>query len=232
MIGITGATGHLGQALLELIPKAEPIGRTIPDHYYTVIIHAAAPDWRNDRAITLFDDFNYALAKHIQINRIPRVVNVGSWWQYATGECQTLQYTYLKHRQMRSLQWTGATITNVIPYSIYGDTPRPGRGFIPQLINSINTGSELAFLSEQERDFIHVTDVARACIYATEAPPGTYRAGTGILFTPKQLAHDYGLRSLSRAEYPSAEPRYIHEPVPGWSPRIHVLDHIDARITR
>lgn len=232
MIGVTGSTGHLGQEILRILDGAVPIHHDIPDYPYAAIIHTACPNWRDPQAIELFDDFNHRLNTHITRNRVRRVINLGSWWQYALGEAQTLPYTYLKHRQMRNLQWTGAHITNIIPYSIYGDQPRPGRGFIPQLIQAIRDGVELAGLSEQQRDFIHVTDVALACIQALHAPPGTYTAATGVLYTPKQLAATYGLTAFPYPEYPTATPRYNHDQVPGWQPQIHVLDHIDLALSQ
>lgn len=221
MIGVTGASGHLGQALLALLPDAYPIGRTLPDIPLAGIIHAAAPDYRDDEAVILFHDFNIALQQYIHHNHIRRVVIVGSWWQFAEGEARQLLYTLMKDHQRRMFPGT-----HVIPYSIYGDEARPGRGFIPQLIHAINGSHSLTGLSDQPRDFIHVTDVARACVIALDVPRGTYTAATLRSETPRQIAARYGITAPDYTEHPTATPRYPVPQVPAWRPLITTDDHI------
>lgn len=223
MIGVTGASGHLGQAILELLPDAHPIGYTMPDIPLTGLIHAAAPNFRDDDAVVRFHEFNQQLHAYLSHNRVRRTVIVGSWWQHAEGECRDLLYTKLKDHQRRMFPGV-----HVLPYSIYGDEARPGRGFIPQLIHTINTGQPLQGLSDGARDFIHVSDVARACIIALDAPWGTYIAATGQARSPRAIAADYGVTAPDYPEYPSAIPRYLARPVPAWQPLINLDAHIQA----
>lgn len=223
MIGVTGATGHLGQALLDLLPEAYPIGYTMPDIPLTGLIHAAAPNYRDNNAVVKFHDFNILLHDYLSKARVRRIVVVGSWWQHARGSCRDLLYTKMKDHQRR--MFTG---THVLPYSIYGDEARPGRGFIPQLVNSINTGEPLIGLSHELRDFIHVTDVARACIVALDAPRGTYIAATGEPISPRDLAARFGITAPDYAEWPSATPEYLAPQVPAWQPLVSLDAHITA----
>lgn len=226
MIGVTGATGHLGQAILRYLPAAIPLGRELPTTGVHAVIHTACPNWRDDTAVTLFDLYNTRLSCYIRKHDVRTVINIGTWWQYAEGNCTDLPYTLQKHRQTRMLEWTGANVTTVIPYSIYGDDPRPGRGFIPQLVKTLTTGEPLVGLSNQPRDFIHVTDVALACIAALDATPATYTAATRRPESPYEIATRYGVSAPDYAEYPTATPVYLHPPVPNWSPVINVDDHI------
>ena len=230
MIAVTGHTGHLGQELMRFLPTAIPIGRTIPTQPAHTVIHAAAPNWRDPDAVAMFDIFNEHLAGYIRRHDIRTVVNVGSWWQYAEGNCRDLPYTLQKHRQARLMEWTGARVTHIIPYSIYGDEPRAGRGFIPQLIETIKGNSNVAGLSQQPRDFIHVTDVAAAIITAIDANPGTYVAATGFTVSPAELAALYDIDAPDYPEHPQAIPRHIHPPVPRWQPRTDVLQHISRSV--
>lgn len=223
MIGVTGATGHLGQAIMSLLPDAHPIGRNMPDVPLTGLIHAAAPDYRDDEQVTLFHDFNVQLLGYLEANRLRRIVVVGSWWQHAQGNCKHLLYTQMKDHQQR--MFTG---THVLPYSIYGDEARAGRGFVPQLIAAIRGESQLAGLSNEPRDFIHVSDVARACIVALDAPRGVYIAGTGHVQTPRELAALYGLSGPDYQEWPSAIPAHVARPVPAWQPIVDLDAHVRA----
>jgi hypothetical protein len=223
MIGVTGATGHLGQAILEILPDCHPIGRNMPEEPLTGLIHAAAPDYRDEESVVRFHEFNLQLHEYLTRTRLRRVVIVGSWWQHAEGNCQDLLYTQMKDHQQRL--FTG---THVLPYSIYGDEPRPGRGFIPQLIEAIRGNIELQGLSDQPRDFIHVTDVARACIIALDSPRGTYIAGTGTSTSPKEIAARYGITAPPLTEYPTAIPAHLARPVPAWQPLVDLYQHINT----
>lgn len=227
MIGVTGASGHLGQALLDLLPDPYPIGRNMPEEPLTGLIHAAAPDYRDNEAVVKFHDFNIQLHEYLTHTRLRRVVIVGSWWQHAEGNCKDLLYTQMKQHQQRLF-----TATHVLPYSIYGDEPRPGRGFIPQLIEAIRGNIELQGLSDQPRDFIHVTDVARACIIALDAPRGTYTAATGHTSTPREIAAHYRVGGPTYNEYPTAIPRHLARPVPAWESLIDLHEHIRTAISQ
>ena len=209
---------------MRLIPNAYPIGRIFPDVELSGLIHAAAPNHRNDAEVIAFNAFNDQLVRYIDDLNISRLVVVGSWWQYASGECRNLLYTKLKDQQRRIFM-----ASHVIPYSIYGDEARPGRGFIPQLIDAINNRSVLSGLSDELRDFIHVTDVARACIAALDAPHGDYSAATHKTVTPRELAQRYGITAPDYVEYPSALPNYCANSVPNWHPIIDIDEHIKSR---
>lgn len=209
---------------MRLIPDAYPIGRSVPDVALSGLIHAAAPNHRNNAEVLAFNAFNDQLVKYIQDSNLSRVVVVGSWWQHADGECRNLLYTQLKDYQRRIFM-----ASHVIPYSIYGDEARPGRGFIPQLIDAINNRVVLSGLSNQLRDFIHVTDVARACVAALEAPYGEYAAATHKVVTPRQLAARYDVTAADYVEFPSASPNYRVNSVPNWEPMIDVDEHIRER---
>ena len=226
MIGITGASGHLGSVLLDMLPDSEPIGRAIPDRPFEAIIHTAAPNYRDATAVLNFRDFNRALEDHIRKYPPDVLVVTGSWWQHATGNCRDLLYTMMKTEQTRTFR----EATHVLPFSIYGDQARPGRGFIPQLIQAITSGVPLKGLSPEPRDFIHVTDVALAHIRALDAPRGTYLAGTGQVTTPWDLAHRYGITGPDYLEPFSAIPVYSVPFVPGWTPTVTVEEHISERI--
>jgi nucleoside-diphosphate-sugar epimerase len=226
VIGVTGHTGHLGQEILRLLPDAHGIGREIPKTRFDCIIHTACANWRDEKDVALFDLFNDQLCRHIYQTRPTTVINLGSWWQYAEGNCRDLSYTLQKHRQTRALHAVHPNLVTLIPYSIYGNEPRPGRGFIPQLINTINTGQPLTGLSNQPRDFIHVSDVAAACITALTAPPGIYMIATGQTNTPRRLAENHGVTAPDYNEHPNAYPVYIHDFVPNWQPAVNVHEHI------
>lgn len=226
VLGVTGASGHLGGVIVNMLPEAEPIGREIPDRRYEAIIHAAAPNFRADEEVERFARFNRALAAHIERHPPEQLIVTGSWWQYAEGSCRGLSYTRLKDHQRELFP----RAVHLIPYSIYGDEARPGRGFVPHLINAIKGAVSLSGLSDQERDFIHVTDVALAHIRALDTGPGTYEVATETLITPRDLAGIFGVFGGPLEEFPGAEPRYLAERLPGWEPTVDVLEHITGAL--
>jgi nucleoside-diphosphate-sugar epimerase len=221
MIGVTGASGHLGQALMDLIPDAYPIGRTMPDIELTGLIHAAAPNYRDDSTVIQFEEFNQEIQKYLTESKLQRIVIVGSWWQISEGNCREVLYTKLKERQTRMF-----SAVHIIPYSIYGDGARVGRGIIPQIIQSIKTGEPLIGLSKEPRDFIHVKDVAAACLVALDSPRGVYMAGWGKSSSPLDIAARYGLKVPEFVGYPDAELVYPLERLPEWEPKIRLHEHI------
>lgn len=226
MIGVTGATGHLGRRIVDLLPDAVPIHRDLPQRRLDAIIHTAAPDYRNTIDVLRFRRFNEDLEHWVEFHRPDMIVSVGSWWEFATGTCEGLAYTKMKQAQARLFP----TAAHVIPYSIYGDESRPGRGFIPHLVNAINGKANILGLSSEFRDFIHVTDVALACIAALYADPGTYAAATWEPISPANLAGEYNLTAPDYEEFPTAEPHYKHAPVPYWRHTIDLREHIDAHL--
>jgi hypothetical protein len=208
---------------MDLLPDAYPIGRTMPDVQLTGLIHAAAPNYRDEEAVVRFHEFNQQIHGYLAESRLRRIVIVGSWWQTATGNCRNMLYTKLKDHQRRMFPGT-----HILPYSIFGDEARAGRGFIPQLIQAIQDRKPLQGLSDQPRDFIHVTDVARACIIGLDSPRGTYMAGWGETSSPRDIAAKYGLKAPQWVEYPDAAPTYLMKPVPAWKPLIKLHPHIQA----
>jgi len=221
-VGVTGASGHLGAEILRVLPGSVPIGREIPDVRFDAVIHAAAPDFRDDDAVIRFREFNRALEDHL--SRFPPDVLVvtGSWWQHAEGSCRNLLYTRLKDEQVRLFRWA----VHVLPYSIYGDEPRRGRGFVPQLVLAARGDVALAGLSDQPRDFVHVSDVALAHVRALDAPRGIYTAASLRTFSPRALASRWGVTAPDLDEYPLAVPRYLVPQVPDWEPTVDVLEHV------
>lgn len=226
MIGVTGASGHLGSWVVEMLPDAEPIGREIPDRKFDAIIHTAAPNFRDDNAVIEFRDYNRALEDYLRRYPPDVLVITGSWWQHAEGSCRDLLYTHLKDEQVRIFP----EAVHVLPYSIYGEEARSGRGFVPQLILAALGKITLAGLSDKPRDFIHVLDVALAHIRALDAPRGMYTAATRRLITPRDLAGLYGVSAGPLDEYPEADPKYLVPQVPGWEPTVDVFRHISERI--
>jgi nucleoside-diphosphate-sugar epimerase len=230
MIGITGSTGHLGRAILNLNPDIEPLDRELPVHPIKILIHTAAPNWKDETAVHLFDKYNKELSRYIIVNKIKTVINVGSWWQYGRGNCQDLPYTALKHRQQAALSTLDINLITIIPFSIYGDQYRQGRGFIPQLVQAIKTKTPIQGLSHQPRDFIHVNDVAEACLHAPTQRTGIYVAATRHNSSPKEIAKRYGIEAPEYLEHPTATPRYFYYWMPGWRPRITLHKHIENAI--
>jgi len=226
-VAVTGASGHLGQAVVAELYDAGHIVRRVGRRFPTtmradVVLHLAAPDWRDSRAICDFYAFNVALYRWSATTHT-RVINTGSWWQHAGPEAEKLAYTRLKSDQAQLFA------TTLVPFSIYGDQARAGRGFVPQLQAHLRGDSSLSGVSGEPRDWIHVTDVARAYLAAMKAPAGTYDVRTGLAFSPAALARACGVDDLpDYPETPSCVLTYANETVPGWSPRIGVLSHLRA----
>jgi len=220
ILGVTGASGHLGRHLVPLARTSGhtvvPIGRERPPAGLDGIVHLAAPNYRDNRAVEDFAAFNAA----VWAARVP-VVSAGSWWQVAGPEAQSLAYTRLKRRQMDTFGMT------VVLYSIFGHEHRDGRGFVPQLIDHARGGARLTAASRQPRDWIHADDAARALLAALWAPAGTYAACSGSPISPRDLVLlTTGDDLPEYAESPSAWPTYPYPTVPGWQPLIDVRDYV------
>lgn len=210
---------------MRLSPSAIPIGRTIPDTPVDVLIHAAAPNYRNDEAVRDFATFNHALKQYVEDTKPFIIINITTWWLYCKEEAATIPYTLMKQEQMNLFPQA----THLVPYSIYGDEPIQGRGFIPHLIAHLNNQTTITGLSDQPRDFIHVTDAARGIRAAMLAPRGTYALATGTTISPRQLANEHGVNAGAWDEHPTAYPQYPHKPVPNWHPQITVEEHIASK---
>ena len=207
---------------MRLSPTAIPIGRTMPTQAVNVLIHAAAPNYRDDEAVHEFAAFNHALKEYVEDTKPLIVINITTWWLYCDEEAATIPYTIMKRDQMNLFP----TATHLVPYSIYGNEPIAGRGFIPHLVAHLNNQTTITGLSDQPRDFIHVQDAAQGIRTAMTAPRGTYMLGTGTPISPRHLANQYGVTAGAWDEHPTAYPKYIHPPVPGWRPRTNLYNHI------
>ena len=222
---MTGATGHLGRVLVPYLWErghiVEQVGRTLaPDLDADILIHAAAPNWRKEDAVKAFAPFNEAVARWAEVTG-GRVVNVGSWWQYADGIAPHLSYARMKNDQQEMFPLT------VVPFSIYGSTLRDDSGFIPQLLAHVRGATRLVDASRRTRDWIHVRDVCSALREALVAPDGIYEAATGIMYSPADLVRAMTGETLpGHVDVPVATPRYVHPRVPNWAPRIDVLAHL------
>jgi len=174
MIGITGASGQLGQTLMGRWPESLPIGRLMPTKRLDVLIHAACPKWHDNQAVDDFRRFNDQVLAYV-LAWEPLVINLGSWWQLADGSCQDLPYVKLKHEQEQMLP----TARHLYPYHIYGE--------VKGLIHDILEGVEITTVLDEPLDFIHVSDVARGVDACLDKPAGRYAVYTKVLTYPDQL---------------------------------------------
>lgn len=224
-VAVTGASGHLGRVLVPYLWERGKIvvqvGREIaPDLEADVVIHCAAPDYRDEDAVRAFAPFNEAVARWAEVTG-GRVINVGSWWQYADGDAPTLAYSAMKRDQADMFPVT------VIPFSVYGTAAREARGFIPQLLAHVRGSGTVSAASTEPRDWIHVRELCDALRAALRAPDGVYEARTGQQFSPAQL-----LRVMTGeivppwADVPSCAPVYLYDLVPGWTPKLSVLTYL------
>ena len=197
------------------------VGREFPpDLEADVVIHAAAPDYRHIDAVRDFAPFNEAVARWSEITG-GRVINIGSWWQYADGDAPLLRYSQLKVDQSRMFPLT------VVPFSIYGTAAREGRGFVPQLLAHARGGKAISAASREPRDWIHARDVCDALRAALVAPDGIYEAGTGAHYSAAELLRSVTGETVPNwVDVPTCAPRHYHPPVPGWAPRIDILGHL------
>lgn len=198
-IGITGASGALGKALMHRFPDAVPIGHTMPDEPLDRIVHAACPNWRDEKAIEGFSRFNLALRQYVRRHE-PEMVNVGSWWQVAGGMCHYLSYTRLKDYQ----QGLFPEARHVVAYSIFG----PDKGFGLDVADHISGKRRMRTVGDAWRDFIHVDDVADAVAWAFGLKPGVYAACSGQPVRINAVMESFGIRLPHLDLPPQAELRY------------------------
>ena len=225
IIAVTGASGHLGRVLVPYLWErghiVVPVGRTLdPDLEADVVIHAAAPEWRDEKAVRKFAPFNEAVARWAEVTG-GRVINVGSWWQYAHGNSADLPYSRLKADQSQMFG------TTVILFSVYGWTTRQGRGFIPQLLAHARGADSLTAASREPRDWLHVRDACEALRAALSAHDGIYEAGTGTHYSAAELLRAMtGEQVPEWHDVPSCAPVHLYPQVPRWAPRTDVLGHV------
>lgn len=214
-VAITGASGALGKALMRKFPDAIPVGHTMLEEPVDLLIHAACPNWRDERAVEEFHRFNLAV-KQYTITHRPEMVSVGSWWQVADGICQHLSYTRMKDRQQSMFP----EARHVIAYSIFG----PDKGFGLDVANHVSGARRMRTIGNAWRDFIHVDDVADAVVAAASLAPGVYAACSQEPVRVSAVLASFGIQ-LPHAEMPpQAELRY---PVENIAPvTVHLSDFI------
>jgi len=229
-IGVTGASGRLGSTMVPYLWErghvVTKIDRTLPpDLEVDVIFHLAAPVWTNVQAVTGFARFNEQVARWAEVTG-GRVINTGSWWQYAGPDAERQSYTRLKDDQQAMFG------TTLVPFSIYGTLKSDGRGFMSQLTDHARGSRRLVEASGVGRDWIHARDVCEAYRAALRAPEGVYEVCTGVHYSPAELLRALdGSRVAPHVDVPQATTCHRYPRVPGWAPRINVLDHI-RRSTR
>lgn len=220
-VAVTGASSPLGQALLRRLPDAIAVGRRMTSEPCSLVIHAAAPDARRPQQAVEFHSFNRAVMEYAQRWR-PVVVNVGSWWQYATGPARETAYTLTKDWQRDNLP----EARTLVVYSMYS----ADKGFPKLLVESVTGARRMAGVYAEWRDFIHVDDVATACLRVADHLPGVYGAFTGQPVRPSVVAQSFGVHApLIRPDIP-AELTY---PLPNVAaPMTHLADWIAAGVAR
>jgi nucleoside-diphosphate-sugar epimerase len=226
-VAVTGASGHLGQAMLAHLTQAgidfTPIGRDIPqDLRADVVFHLAAPNHKDAQACTQFTYFNEDLVIWSDKNSVP-VINTGTWWQHAGPDAKSLLYTRTKAEQQRMFDGH----TTLILYSLYGNAERDDRGFIPQLVQHLTGFKALSAASDQPRDFIHTDDVCTAYLAAISAPVATYDIGTHLALSPMQLLAMF--RNDTVPLYIDQPPAICHWPnqrLLHWFAQTSVISHI------
>lgn len=230
---MTGATGHLGGYVVPHLRAAGheviPVARTVPlGMDADVMLHLAGPrDWRDESQVDALEAFNRQVILWRTEHEDARVVACGSWWQYAGPDAQGLAYTRMKERQQA---WADVT---VVLFSVYGDRPQAGRGFVPHLVDAVRSGVRLPEAGRELREWLHAEDATRALEAAMSAPDGVYEAASWCQYSPAALAVSVGQGHLpARSEHPSAHPFHRHRSVPGWAARIDVLTHIRNTLAR
>lgn len=224
-IAVTGASGHLGRVLVPFLWErghvVVKVGRIVPDTIgVDAIVHLAAPDWRDEAAVEGFAAFNAEVLRWSQATGA-RVVSVGSWWQYATGDAPGLAYSRMKAEQQ------GMFPVTVVPFSVYGHEARAGRGFVPHLLDHARGSVRLSGASREQRDWVHARDVCEALRAALTAPDGVYEAASLVTYSPAELVRAITGETVPEwVDVPSCAPRHVHPQVPGWAARVDVLGHL------
>lgn len=210
-VGITGASGQLGQALMRRFPHAIPIAHRMPSERVGLLIHAACPVWNDEHSVMEFDRFNLAVRQYVNTYK-PKMVNVGSWWQYAEGDCRDLSYTRLKDRQRDMFP----EAAHLVAYSIYGEQ----KGFVKAVIDHITGGPRLESVGTQWRDFIHADDVAVA-VEVTAGLTGTWAACTREPVRTDALLRSFGVDLPIVEQSPTARLAYKHAVISTGPNRVH-----------
>jgi nucleoside-diphosphate-sugar epimerase len=226
-VAITGATGHLGQAMVHYLSRRNAdlflVGHNVPDYMRAdVVLHLAAPNHRDDQACATFTYFNEDLLTWADKHSVP-VINTATWWQHAGFEAERLFYTRTKAAQQ--VMFSGHTTLTL--YSIYGDSVRNSRGYIPQLLQHLSGQNKFKAASTEPRDWVHMDDVCRAFMAALKAPVDVYDVATYLPLSPMKLAQVFTDEPLEiKASEPSALCHYPNKRLPGWRAEIAVTQYI------
>jgi nucleoside-diphosphate-sugar epimerase len=226
-VAITGATGHLGHAMVGYLSRLNVdvflVGHRISDLMRAdVVFHLAAPDHRDHDAIAAFTSFNEDLRTWSDKHSVP-VINTATWWQHAGEQAQALDYTRLKAAQQQLF----SDHTTLTLYSVYGESARSARGFIPQLIGHLTGSHKVTAASIEQRDWIHMQDVCRAFLAAQHAPVGVFDVATYLKLSPMALAMIFTDEPMATwPDEPSAHCYYPNSRLPGWRAEIAVTQYI------
>lgn len=232
-VAVTGASGHLGQAMLAHLTalgvEFTPVGRRIPATLRAdVVFHLAAPNHKDAQACADFTYFNEDLVVWAGKNSA-QIINTGTWWQHAGLEAESLFYTRTKAAQ----QMMFADHTTLTLFSVYGDPMRDGRGFIPQLVKHLAGEKRLSGASVQPRDFIHTADVCTAYMAAISAPVGNYDVGTYLALSPMRLFQIFSDDPLPvYVDDPDAICHWPNKRLPQWLAETAVTSYIAQTFKR
>lgn len=231
-VAVTGATGHLGQAMLAHLTalgvEFTPVGRQIPENLRAdVVFHLAAPNHKDAQACTQFTYFNEDLVTWADRNSVP-VINTATWWQHAGIDAESLIYTRTKAAQ----QYMFDGHTTLTLFSVYGEAGRDNRGFVPQLLQHLSGKKRLTGASIQPRDFIHTDDVCAAYLAAILAPVGNYDIGTYLALSPQRLLQIFSDDKIGGYDdQPNATCHWPNQRLPRWFAETAVTSYI-ARTQR
>lgn len=109
--------------------------------------------------------------------------------------------------------------------SIYGEKPR---GVVDNFIRAdictmYGDGSSV-------RDFVHVDDIVEAFIRGSSAPKGEYQCGSGKGVSVFELVEATGKPRKRESARTGEKGRVVlKNTLPGWEPKIHVLDYIKEK---
>jgi nucleoside-diphosphate-sugar epimerase len=226
-VAITGATGHLGQAMVRYLIYRNIdvylVGHRVTDFMRAdVVFHLAAPDHRNESDCKTFTYFNEELLTWSDKHSVP-VINTATWWQHAGFESELLPYTRIKAAQQ--VMFAGHTTLTL--FSIYGESARSSQEFVPQLIGHLTGRQPLRAASLEPRDWVHLDDVCRAFMAALDAPVDAYDVATYLSLSPMKLAQVFTDQPLEVwADEPSALCHYPNKRLPGWRAEIAVTQYI------